>query len=315
MNDSSFAFELRGVTKQFGFHTALDDIDFKLPRGAVCGLLGPNGSGKTTCIRLIMEILVPDLGWVQLFGRDADGILRRRVGYLPEERGLYPRMKTIEVLVFLAQLRGVSRSEARRRASAWLDRLELGQWRHSKVEDLSKGMQQKLQFIATVLHEPELLILDEPFSGLDPLNQQTLEEIIREFQQRGTTIVLSTHLMEQAERLCDRVCMLSRGRKVADAKLKELWAAQPTGMVEVEFRGPDQWLDGPEVERIENNGDVARLHLRPGANHEPILRRGIESGARIANFGLVKPRLKEIFLRYAGAAAAEGGDMDRGGIP
>jgi ABC-2 type transport system ATP-binding protein len=315
MNDDGFAIRLRGVTKSFGRHTAVDHFDFDVPKGSICGLLGPNGSGKTTTIRMIMGILLPDEGTVSLFGSDPDVTRRTKVGYLPEERGVYRKMKCLELITFLAEIRGVSRVEGRRRGGEWLDRLGLGEWADRKVEDLSKGMQQKVQFIGTVVHEPELLILDEPFSGLDPINQDVMEEIVRDFQARGTTILFSTHLMDQAERLCERVCLISRSRKVLDADLRELKASERRGVVAVEFEGPDDWLRGPEVDRVEVVNGSQHIFLREGADHQPILQRAVVSGARILRFDLVEPRLHEIFVRHAGRdAVGDAGDPTRGAL-
>ena len=297
------AVRLQGVTKRFGKHAAVDRFDFEVPRGVICGLLGPNGSGKTTSIRMMMGILHPDEGRVSLFGSDPSETRRERVGYLPEERGVYRKMKCLELVTFLAEIRGVRRAEGRRRGSEWLERLGLAAWADRRVEDLSKGMQQKVQFIGTVIHEPDLLILDEPFSGLDPINQDVLEAIVREFHARGTTILFSTHLMDQAERLCERVCLISRSRKVLDADLRELKAAERKGVVAVEFEGPDAWLRGPEIDHVEARDGGLHLLLREGADHQAILRRGVASGARILRFDLVEPRLHEIFVRHAGAEA------------
>ncbi len=304
MHSNGHALRLRGVTKRFAGHTAVDHFDLEVPRGVIYGLLGPNGSGKTTTIRMIMGILHPDEGQVELLGAEPEQTRREGVGYLPEERGLYRRMKVLELLVFLAEIRGVRRSEARRRASEWLERLGLGEWADKKTDELSKGMHQKVQFISTVLHDPEVLILDEPFSGLDPINQDVLEGIVREFRARGTTVLFSTHLMHQAEQLCERVCLISRARKVLDAELKELKARERKGDVAVEFEGPDDWLKGPEVERIEERDDGLHLVLRPGADPQAILRRGVEAGVRILRFDLVEPTLHEIFVRHAGTDAA-----------
>jgi ABC-2 type transport system ATP-binding protein len=298
-----FAVRLQGVTKRFGKRIAVSDLDLEIPKGIICGLLGPNGSGKTTTIRMIMGILRPDEGSVALFGSDPDVTRRTKVGYLPEERGVYRKMKCLEFVVFLGEIRGLPRAEGRRRGKAWLERLGLGEWAEKKVEDLSKGMQQKVQFIGTVLHEPEMLILDEPFSGLDPINQDVLEQIVRELRAKGTTILFSTHLMDHAERLCERVCLISRSHKVLDADLRELKTAERKGVVAVEFRGSDRWLSGPEVNRIERVDGTARLFLHDGADHQAILRRGVETGAEILKFDLVEPRLHEIFVRHAGADA------------
>jgi ABC-2 type transport system ATP-binding protein len=312
MSDNGFAVRLTGVTKRFGKHTAVEGFDFEVPRGVICGLLGPNGSGKTTSIRMIMGILHPDEGSVSLFGADPDVTRRTKVGYLPEERGLYKKMKCLELVTFLGEIRGVRRAEGRRRGGEWLDRLGLADWADRRVEDLSKGMQQKIQFIGTVIHEPEMLILDEPFSGLDPINQDVLEEIVREFHAKGTTILFSTHLMDQAERLCERVCLISNARKVLDADLAELKAAERRGVVAVEFEGPDGWLQGPEVDRIERVASGFHLLLRDGADHQAILRRAVDSGANILRFDLVEPRLHEIFVRHAGAGAVGDSGMPAG---
>jgi len=297
---NGFAVRLSGVTKEFGKHTAVSGLDLEVPKGVVCGLLGPNGSGKTTTIRMIMGILIPDSGTVDLLGHDPADTRRRLVGYLPEERGVYRKMKVLEFLVFLGEIHGLSRSVARERALVWLARLDLADWADKKLQDLSKGMQQKVQFIATVLHEPELLILDEPFSGLDPINQDLLEEIVRGFREKGMTILFSTHLMDQAERLCDRVCLISRAEKVLDGDLKELKRQEAKGVLAVEFEGSDDWLRGPEALEIQDTSDGIHLLLKEGADHQAILRRGVESGATIFRFELVEPRLHEIFVRHAG---------------
>jgi ABC-2 type transport system ATP-binding protein len=299
-----FAVRLQGVTKQFGRHLAVSNLDLEIPRGAVYGLLGPNGSGKTTTIRMIMGILHPDRGRVDLFGRDPDVTRRTRVGYLPEERGVYKKMKVIEFLVFLAEIRGVERREGKRRSAGWLERLELEGWAEKKLEDLSKGMQQNVQFIATVLHDPDLLILDEPFSGLDPLNQDVLEGIVRDFQQSGTTILFSTHLMDQAERLCEKVCLISEATKVLDGDLVDLKRAEAAGVVAVRFEGDGEWLHGPEVLDVEEVGGEVHLVLADGADEQDVLRRGIAAGARIHRFELVEPRLHEIFVRHVGGRGA-----------
>ena len=314
MSDSGLAVRLEGVTKRFGNRAAVSALDLEVPRGIIYGLLGPNGSGKTTTIRMIMGILRPDEGSVALFGADPDVTRRAKVGYLPEERGVYKKMKCLELVVFLGEIRGVPRAEGRRRALGWLERLGLEEWAERKVEDLSKGMQQKLQFIGTVIHEPELLILDEPFSGLDPINQDVLEEIVRDFRARGTAILFSTHLMDQAERLCERVCLISRSRKILDASVSELKAAERKGVVAVEFEGSDDWVHGPEVTRVERVNGGLHLILAEGADHQEILRRGVQSGARILRFDLVEPRLHEIFVRHAGAdAVGDAGAATLGG--
>ena len=315
MTEDGFAVRLRGVTKSFGKHTAVSELDLHVPRGTICGLLGPNGSGKTTTIRMIMGILLPDEGSVALFGGDPELTRRTKVGYLPEERGVYRKMKCVEFVTFLAEIRGIPRAEGRRRGQAWLERLGLSEWGEKRVEDLSKGMQQKIQFIGTVVHEPELLILDEPFSGLDPINQDVLEGIVRDFRAKGTTILFSTHLMDQAERLCERVCLISKSRKVIDADMRELKAAERGGVVVVEFEGPDAWIAGPEVAGVERVNGGLNLTLADGADHQAILRRGVSAGATILRFDLVEPRLHDIFVRHAGADASGDGGTPALGFP
>ncbi|TVP74516.1 MAG: ATP-binding cassette domain-containing protein [Gemmatimonadales bacterium] len=296
MNDHAVCLE--GVTKSFGGQTAVSALDLAIPRGAIYGLLGPNGSGKTTTIRMIMGILGPDSGRVALFGGDPGETRRRRVGYLPEERGLYRRMKVLEQLVFLARIRGVSSRVANERAMEWLERLELADHREKRLEDLSKGMQQKVQFIGTVLHEPDLLILDEPFSGLDPINQDVLEDIVREFAGKGTTILFSTHLMDQAERLCQRVCLISRSRKVLDGEIGALKRAERLGVVALDFEGSRDWLDLPQVTGVDETPTGVRVRLREGADPQLLLEAAMTARVRLGRFQVVEPRLHEIFVRH-----------------
>src|SRR5438094_2536000 len=205
------------VTKRFSGRTAVDGLSLSVAPGMIYGLLGPNGAGKTTTLRMIMDIYEPDDGSVRLFGQVGGGRTHSaRIGYLPEERGLYPRMRVIDVLVFLAEAKGVSRRAARIKALEWLERLGLIDWRLRKVSDLSKGMQQKVQFISTILHDPELVIFDEPFAGLDPVNTQVVKDAVLELTRHGVTILFSTHIMEQAEKLCDELCIIARGRKLVE---------------------------------------------------------------------------------------------------
>lgn len=298
------AIRLRGVTKRFGDHVAVRDLDLDVPRGTICGLLGPNGSGKTTTIRMILGIYGADSGSVELLGGAPDHAHRRRVGYLPEERGMYRKMKVLDHLAFIGEIRGVRASEGRTRAREWLERLGLEEWGERRVEDLSKGMQQKVQFVATVLHEPDLLILDEPFSGLDPINQDVLESIVREMNAAGATILFSTHLMAQAERLCRRVCLISRSRKVLDGDLREIRRAEDRGDVVVEFEGDASWLDTPGIATARRTDDGWHLTLRSGTPPRLVVERALAAGVELRRFERVAPRLHEIFVRHAGADAA-----------
>ena len=302
---TELAVRLSGVTKKFGSHTAVSNFDLEVPRGSIVGLLGPNGSGKTTMIRMIMAILLPDRGTVELFGGFPDFERRSRVGYLPEERGVYEKMKVLEQLVFLGELRGLARREAQSRAGQWLERLDLSEWSAKKIQELSKGMQQKVQFIGTVLHDPDMLILDEPFSGLDPINQEVLEAIVREERERGKTILFSTHLMEQAERLCERVCLISRSHKVLDGDLKRLKRNERSGAVAVEFDGDDAWLTRLGIHDIELVDDAHHIPVTNRVGHDRILAAAVKEGVTLRRFEVLEPTLREIFVRHAGEQPAE----------
>ena len=313
MTQNGTAVRLSGVHKTFGAHTAVADFDLAIEPGTIYGLLGPNGSGKTTTIRMMMGILLPDSGKVELFGGAPDFERRSRVGYLPEERGLYEKMKVLDQLIFFGEIRGVARATARTRAEGWLERLGLSEWASKKVQALSKGMQQKVQFISTVLHDPELLILDEPFSGLDPINQDVLEQIVREEQERGKTILFSTHLMDQAERLCERVCLISRARKVLDDDLKELKRRERSGVVAVEFEGEAPQIAWPGVSAVEQVGDALHLTLSEGARTDEILAAVVAAGVSVRRFELLEPRLHEIFVRHAGDPGDDDAPAPMGG--
>ncbi len=216
------AIQLTNVSKAFGKFKAVDNLSLNVPKGAMFGLLGPNGAGKTTSIRMIMNITAPDSGDIRILGNPMDRAMQNRIGYLPEERGLYRKMKVIDHLYFLAAIKEVGREEAKKRIADWLDKMELGPWLNKKVDELSKGMQQKIQFIATIVHDPDILILDEPFSGLDPINVALMRDYFLEFRQRGKTIVFCTHVLEQAEKLCDEITLMARSRKILEGSIKEL---------------------------------------------------------------------------------------------
>jgi len=302
--------ELERVTKRYAGHVAVRALDLSVPPGSIYGLLGPNGAGKTSSIRVIMNIAIPDEGRVRLFGVEGGGrSVSHRVGYLPEERGLYRKMRIMDLLVFLAQTKGVARATARARAVEWLDRLGLGQWRQRKVDDLSKGMQQKVQFISTVLHGPELVILDEPFSGLDPVNTEVVKDTVMELVRGGATVLFSTHIMEQAEKLCDAVCIIARGEKVVDGPLSEIKRAHggrnlvlavEDGSAAVDRLLADQRL----VARATRSGQFAEIELTPMADPQEVLRRMVESGVRITRFEITEPSLHKIFLDRVGPEAA-----------
>ncbi|MCE2398702.1 MAG: ATP-binding cassette domain-containing protein [Gemmatimonadetes bacterium] len=302
---SELAVRLTGVSKSFGTHAAVSDLDLEIPRGSITGLLGPNGSGKTTTIRMMMAILLPDQGQIELLGGFPDFDRRSRVGYLPEERGVYEKMKVLDQLAFLGEIRGIDRRVAKSRAMRWLERLGLADWADKKVQTLSKGMQQKVQFVGTVLHEPELLILDEPFSGLDPINQEVLEAIVLEERRRGATILFSTHLMEQAERICERVCLIASSRKVLDGDLREIKRRERSGVVAVEFEGDDRWLSSLDVAEIEEVGQAHHLTLGPRTDSARLLATAAAAGVGVRRFEVLEPTLREIFVSHAGAPADE----------
>lgn len=216
------AISLNGVVKRFGKFAAVDHLDLEIPYGTTFGLLGPNGAGKTTSIRMIMNITKPDSGEIRVLGEKMSDKLQERIGYLPEERGLYRKMKVIDQLLFFATIKGVDRQNAMKRLSPWIDSMDLRPWLQKKTEELSKGMQQKVQFLGTIVHDPEILILDEPFSGLDPINVVLVKDFLTAFKKSGKTVVFSTHVLEQAERLCERIALLFRGKKILDGTLKDI---------------------------------------------------------------------------------------------
>ncbi len=297
------------VTKRFAGHTAVDALSLTVPPGVIYGLLGPNGAGKSTTIRMIMNIYVPDGGTVQLFGDGSGRDHSARIGYLPEERGLYAKMRVLDVLLFLAEMKGLDRRTARAKALDWLERLGLSEWRLRKVNELSKGMQQKVQFISTVLHEPDLLVMDEAFSGLDPVNSQVLKDTVLDLRQRGKTILLSTHIMEQAEKLCDSVCIIARGKKLVDGPLSDVKRRHGGRSVFVNFDGArgdaDRlFADRSIVMKADVSGQYAELELTPAADAQRMLQALVSSGARLSRFELAEPSLNRIFIDLVGPEAA-----------
>jgi ABC-2 type transport system ATP-binding protein len=298
--------ELRGVTKRYGERAAVDAFDLRVPHGATYGLLGPNGAGKTTTIRMILRIIEPDAGEVRAFGRPMTQALLDRVGYLPEERGLYRRMRVARLLGFFGEIKGVAPKLARARAGAWLERLGLADRQNARVQELSKGMQQKVQFVAAMLHEPSLVILDEPFSGLDPINQQVLREIITELRGAGRTVLFSTHIIEHAERICDHVCIIAEGRKVLDGPVREVKRRHGGEYVRI---GLERWdaaahavIRGSSVTgSVREDGSEAEVSLRGDA--QQLLGELVAAGVRVRRFELMEPSLEQIFVEKVGGAA------------
>jgi ABC-2 type transport system ATP-binding protein len=302
-----------GVSKHFSGHTAVDRLSLSIPEGAIHGLLGPNGAGKSTTLRMVMNILLRDEGRLEVLGSDPERnrSVLRRVGYLPEERGLYKRMKLRDTIVFFGRLKGMSRSEATRAAGEWLERLGLAEWAEDRVESLSKGMQQKVQFIVTVLHEPELLILDEPQSGLDPVNQEVLANTIRGARDAGGTVVLSTHNMAQAEQLCDAVTLIADGRVVLEGQVADLRREHRTNRFRLSFEaGGDgrAFLERhPLVRSVQRHGPDWQVELAEGSAGRELLGGVLEAGLTPERFEYVEPTLHEIFLDHVGARAARAG--------
>jgi ABC-2 type transport system ATP-binding protein len=298
--------ELRNITKRYDSFTAVDSLSFNIPQGCVYGLLGPNGAGKTTTIRMMIGITMPDSGEVWMFGERFQSTHLERVGYLPEERGLYKRMKIGELLSFFAQLKGIPRAEADRRVARWLERLDLQKWAKAKAEELSKGMQQKVQFIASVLHDPDFVIMDEFSSGLDPANARDLENILLELRKAGKTILFSTHRMDQVEKLCDEITLVNHGRAVLQGELRRVKASYGKSAVQIEYDGDASFLDRKElVQSFHNSGNRVELKLAPGADSQALLRLATEK-ARIRKFELVEPSLEEIFIDLV--SAGKGGN-------
>ncbi|MFI5403443.1 MAG: ABC transporter ATP-binding protein, partial [Planctomycetota bacterium] len=287
---------IEGVTKSFGAFKAVDGLSLTVPKGAIFGFIGPNGSGKTTTLRMILHILYPDAGRVEVLGSASRRAANDRIGYLPEERGLYRKMTVRRVLAYYAGLKGMRLREARVEADQWLERLGLSAWRDRKVEALSKGMQQKVQFIAAVLTRPDLLILDEPFSGLDPVNLEALREVMLDLKRRGATVIFSTHDMAKAEELSDTICMIFKGKKVLDGTLGEIQAQYGMDTVRVRVSGGSGALQGLGL----GVRDLGQLQeVRFDGDPQDLLRRLLERG-RVEHFEVSKPSLHDIFLRIAG---------------
>ena len=300
---------LEGVSKRYSGHLAVDDLSLTVPPGTIYGILGPNGAGKSSTLRMVMNIIVRDGGRIALLGADParEREVLRRVGYLPEERGLYKKMKVLDVIVFFAALKGLDERQARRAGQQWIERMGLGEWTNAKVETLSKGMQQKVQFITTVLHDPELLILDEPTSGLDPVNQEVLRDTILDARRRGKTVIFSTHNMEQAEQLCESVCIIAGGRKVLDGSLREVRRSNRGAHYAVEF---DEQAAAAEAffrangrfHQVTRQGDGWLVELAPGADARELLARLVELEVPLTRFEHVQPSLHEIFVAHVGGA-------------
>jgi ABC-2 type transport system ATP-binding protein len=296
--------ELRNVTKRFDEFVAVRDLSLEVRQGTIFGLLGPNGAGKTTSIRMMVNITAPDEGDVLVMGKHVSPDLQPHIGYLPEERGLYKKMKVGEQLVFFANLKGINSTEAASRVDQWLARLEMSEWKNKKPTDLSKGMQQKIQFIVTVIHDPEVLILDEPFSGLDPVSVNVLKSVILDLKQRGKTIIFSTHQMEQVEQMCDDICLINHGTQVLSGGLREVKRRYGKNTVIIDYEGADSFLGDDLVKRHNRFANYSEILLNNGADAQEVLKRALAAGARVNRFELVEPSLNEIFIETVTGKAA-----------
>ena len=296
--------ELEQVCKSYDKFVAVKDLSLTIEPGGIFGLLGPNGAGKTSTIRMMIGITVPDSGQVRMFGGPFRRDHLKRVGYLPETSGLYKKMKIGEQLVLFGQLRGLTASDSAARARRWCERMEIVEALEKKAEELSKGMQQKIQFIATLLHDPEFLIMDEPFSGLDPVNATLLKDVLLELNKKGCTILFSTHRMDQVEKLCETICLINRGEAVLQGRLKDIKASYGKSNVQMEYEGPDSFLreDGL-VQSFNNYGNYVEIRMVPGADSQKLLRLAAER-TRVNKFELVEPSLEEIFIETVGKTNA-----------
>jgi ABC-2 type transport system ATP-binding protein len=323
---ADYAVEIENVVKRYAEHVAVRDLTLHIPRGSVYGLLGPNGAGKTTTIRMVLNIIAPDQGTIRILGVPSnDQRITDRIGYLPEERGLYRKMQVRRILRFLAELKGVSRSVADGRITEWLERLDLKtaekDWGLSKIDELSRGMQQKVQFIGTLLHDPDLVILDEPFSGLDPINSQALKDTITDLRRRGKTVIFSTHLMDNAERICDSVCIIARGEKVLDGSITAIKQSHGTRNIALSLDGgvsngvAEILADKRLVSRVDDSNRYFEIEMTPGADPQDLLRRIVDTGATVQRFELVQASLHQIFLERVGAhSRIPGEDVWAGGV-
>jgi len=304
MDQSNPTLILDHVSKSFGNFAAVSDLSLQVKPGRVFGLIGPNGAGKTTTIRMIVNITAPDSGRIELFGKSMSTALQDRIGYLPEERGLYKKMRVGEQLRFFAELKDVRGKDADARIDRWLGKLQLSDWKNKRTKELSKGMQQKVQFITSVIHDPDLLILDEPFSGLDPVNVEIMKDTILEQKSANKTIILSTHQMEIAEKLCDDVCMIDRSKKVLDGRLRDIRRSFARNAVALRFEGDDGLLNDPElVAGIRKVGEDFEALLAPGVDAQALLKRLVDSGVVINKFEMVEPTLHDIFIEKVREAA------------
>jgi ABC-2 type transport system ATP-binding protein len=291
--------KLENIRKAYGDNVAVDNLSLSVPKGSIYGIIGPNGAGKTTTIRMIMDIIAPDSGEILIDGGKVTSAFKNDVGYLPEERGLYKKMSLEEIIIFFAELKNFPRSKTIELIDGWLKRMSLLEYKHKKVEELSKGMQQKLQFITTIIHQPKMVILDELFSGLDPLNIELIKDILLEQKRNGVTILFSTHVMEQAEKLCDYICLINKGKKVLDGKLADVRAKFGTNTLQVDMEGDGAFSrEIPGVEDVIEFNNYIELKIAPDADTQTILRQ-LADKVKISRFEIMEPSLYDIFIKVA----------------
>jgi ABC-2 type transport system ATP-binding protein len=296
---------IENITKRFGDFYAVKNLSLKIPVGTIYSLLGPNGAGKTTTIRMVMNIIIPDEGAIRVLDEKMDDKMQSRVGYLPEDRGLYPKMKVGEILLFLSELKGVRGQAARNRIDEWLHRFDLNEWKQKKVEELSRGMQQKLQFIATIIHQPDLIILDEPFSGLDPVNTKLLKDIMLEMKNQGRTIIFSTHRMEQVEMISDNICLINKAEMVLEGNLTLIKKQYGKNTVVLDYDGDASFIASlPGVEKIDDYGKFMEIKLKEQADPQDLLDDAVGK-IRINKFEVREPTLNAIFIDKVGEANAQ----------
>jgi ABC-2 type transport system ATP-binding protein len=296
-----YALEVKNLSKSFGDVKAVDDASFVVPEGSIFGLIGRNGAGKTTTIRMMMSIYLPDKGEVILRGKPVGQEFRNKVGYLPEERGLYKKMKVLDLLMFFAEIKGKTGDQVKKKALEYLERFSLSDRKNSKVEDLSKGNQQKIQFIATILHDPEFIILDEPFAGLDPINTDLLKDIILQLKKTGKVIIFSTHLMDFAERMCDHLAMIDNGKIILSGALKELKERYGQRNISLKYDGDISFLNGnPMVEKITDFGHATGIRIKEPSQAQELLKLLIQKDVIVKSFNANEISLQEIFVENAG---------------
>ena len=298
--------QVNRISKKFGSVHAVQDLSFSVEENCIYGLLGPNGAGKTTALRMIMNIIAPDSGDVTVLGNADLARATDQIGYLPEERGLYRKMKVGDLMLFLMSLKSVPKSTAKTEIDRWLDRLEISDWKNKKIEELSKGMQQKIQFICTIMHKPKILILDEPFGGLDPINTNLIKELMLEVKKQGTAIIFSTHVMDSAEKLCDRILLMNKGATVLSGKLSEIKKDYGRENVLLEFDGNDDFLrQSPQIKQFDSYGSYVEAQLVKGADTQELLGQALQA-ATIHKFEIKSPSLNDIFIEAVNQSNAGG---------